>query len=126
MRTLSVVLAFLLPIAVSAQENVFTPQHVAKLRIVTEAVIAPDGNSVAYVLMVPRDIPKEKDGGAWTELHVVDKNGTSTPFITGPVNVQEIAPLLLAAGVWILAWWPLARTRSVSSAQPSVEQKVSA
>ena len=44
--------------------------------------------------------------------------------IDGPVHVQEIAPLLLAAGVWIMAWWPLARQRT-----PSVvtsEQKASA
>lgn len=43
--------------------------------------------------------------------------------ISGPVHVQEIAPLLLAAGVWILAWWPLARLRSAPSV---VAQKESA
>ncbi|HMF17069.1 MAG TPA: S9 family peptidase, partial [Gemmataceae bacterium] len=37
------------------------------------------------------NIPKEKDGPAWTELHVVDTKGNSTPFITGPVNVGNIA-----------------------------------
>lgn len=74
-----------------AQDTLWTPQHVAKLRVVTEAVISPDGTQVAYVLGVPRDIPKEKDGGAWTELHVVDTKGNSTPFITGPVNVGSIA-----------------------------------
>src|SRR5215831_6174571 len=81
----------LLPLAAGAQDNVFTPQHIAKLRIVTEAVIAPDGSQVAYVLSVPRNIPKEKDGPAWTELHVVDTKGNSTPYITGPVNVGQIA-----------------------------------
>src|SRR6476660_7568713 len=89
MRTLA--LLVLLPLAALAQNNVFTPQHVAKIRVVTEAVISPDGNLVAYVLAVPCNIPKEKDGGAWTELHVVDKNGTSTPFVTGPVNIGSIA-----------------------------------
>ncbi len=69
----------------------FTPQHVAKLRFVTEAVIAPDGTQVAYVLAVPRDSAKEKDGPAWSELHVVDTKGNSTPFITGRVNVGSIA-----------------------------------
>jgi dipeptidyl aminopeptidase/acylaminoacyl peptidase len=76
---------------VAAQDNVFTPHHVARLRVVTEAVIAPDGATVAYALSVPRNIPKEKDGPSWSELHVVDKNGTSTPFITGQVNVGAIA-----------------------------------
>lgn len=68
-----------------------TPQHVAKIRVVTEAVIAPEGGHVAYVLSVPRDLAKEKDGGSWTELHVVDLKGKSKPFITGPVNVGSIA-----------------------------------
>src|SRR3984957_16235405 len=83
-------ITLLLAATASAQDNVFTPQHIAKLRVVTEAVIAPDGTQVAYVLAVPRDIPKEKDGSAWTELHVVDTKGNSTPFITGPVNVGSI------------------------------------
>ena len=90
MRMLSAVLALLLPIAASGQDNVFTPQHIAKLRVVTEAVIAPDGTQVAYVLTVPRDLTKEKDGGSWTELHVVDTKGNSTPFISGAVNVGSI------------------------------------
>lgn len=76
--------------AASAQDNLFTPQHVARLRVVTEAVIAPDGTQVAYVLSVPRDLTKEKDGPSWTELHVVDTKGNSTPFISGPVNVGSI------------------------------------
>jgi dipeptidyl aminopeptidase/acylaminoacyl peptidase len=89
MRTLSVVLALLLPLGASAQDT-FTPQHVAKVRVVTEAVIAPDGTQVAYILGVPRNIPKVKDGPAWTELHVVDIKGNSTPFITGSVNIGSI------------------------------------
>jgi dipeptidyl aminopeptidase/acylaminoacyl peptidase len=90
MRTLSAAIVLLFPLALTAQENLFTPQHVAKLRIVTEAVISPDGTQVAYVLAVPRDLSKEKDGGSWTELHVVDTKGNSTPFITGPVNISNI------------------------------------
>jgi dipeptidyl aminopeptidase/acylaminoacyl peptidase len=56
-----------------------------------EAACRPDGTQVAYVLSVPRDLPKEKDGPSWAELHVVDTKGNSTPFITGPVNVSNIA-----------------------------------
>src|SRR5262245_7382889 len=81
----------LLPAHVFAQDNLFTPHHVAKLRMVTAAVISPDGGQVAYILGVPRQIPKEKDGPAWAELHVVDSNGTNTPFITGQVNIDSIA-----------------------------------
>src|SRR2546421_1685231 len=75
----------------AAAQDTFTPQHVAKLRVVTEAIISPDGTQVAYVLSVPRDLAKEKDGGSWAELHVVDTKGNSTPYITGPVNVGNIA-----------------------------------
>ena len=91
MRFLAVLLALIVPLNANAQDDIFTPQHIAKLRIVTEAVIAPDGKQVAYVLAVPRDIPKEKDGSPWTELHVVDMEGKSTPIITGPVNVGKIS-----------------------------------
>ncbi len=89
-RLISSVLIFLVIGTMSAQDAVMTPQHVAKIRVVTEAVIAPDGGHVAYVLSVPRDLAKEKDGGSWTELHVVDVKGNSKPFITGAVNVGSI------------------------------------
>ncbi|MCI0638150.1 MAG: S9 family peptidase [Gemmataceae bacterium] len=81
----------LIPSPLFAQDQTFTPHHVAKMRFVTAAVISPDGSQVAYVLGVPRQLPKEKDGTAWSELHVVDKSGTSTPFITGAVNVDSVA-----------------------------------
>jgi hypothetical protein len=49
-------------------------------------------------------------GGAvmWPDLRFREVVGA-------PVQVQEVAPLLLMAGAWILAWWPLAR-RPASSA----------
>src|SRR5271156_2786920 len=81
----------LLSAPLAAQDNVFTPQHVAKLRIVTAAVISPDGTQIAYLLSVPRQLPKEKDGPSWSELHVVDTKGNSTPFITGEVRIGDIS-----------------------------------
>src|ERR1017187_9005468 len=91
MRFISILLALIVPLGASAQDQFFTPQHVAKLRVVTEAAIAPDDKQVAYVLAVPRDIPKEKDGTPWTELHVVNMEGNSTPLIAGAVNVSKIS-----------------------------------
>lgn len=32
-------------------------------------------------------------------------------MVTGPVETQPVGPLLAAAGLWILAWWPMARSR---------------
>jgi dipeptidyl aminopeptidase/acylaminoacyl peptidase len=75
----------------SAQNDVLTPHHVGKMRVVTEAVISPSGEHAAYVLSVPRDLTKEKDGASWGELHVVDVKGNNKPFITGPVNVASLA-----------------------------------
>lgn len=88
MRLLVLLLA-LVPI-VSAQE-VFTPEHVAKIRTVIDAQISPDGKQIAYVLNVPRIPFQDEDGGAWTELHVVDLEGKSRPFVTGKVNVRGVS-----------------------------------
>src|SRR5581483_6840626 len=80
----------LLPAGGHAQD-LFTPHHVAKTRVVTAAVISPDGTQVAYALSVPRQLPKEKDGPSWVELHVVDAKGESSGFVTGQVNIDGIA-----------------------------------
>src|SRR5438270_103948 len=77
-----------LPLAAAAQENTFTPHHVSKLKVVMSATVSPDGKNIAYVLAVPRNIPKEPNGNAWTELHVVDTHGAATPYLTGQVNVD--------------------------------------
>ncbi len=70
-----------------AADGIFTPDHVAKLRSVTAAEISPDGRSVAYLLSVPRRPYEDENGPAWTELHVVDTQGNSRPFVTGQVSV---------------------------------------
>lgn len=73
------------------QASLFTPHHVARVRFVGEAVVSPDGGQVAYVLGVQRQLPKDKDGPAYSELHVVDVRGENTPFITGAGNVASPA-----------------------------------
>jgi dipeptidyl aminopeptidase/acylaminoacyl peptidase len=78
-------------IAIAAQGDALTPQHVAKLRSVTQAEISPDGSRVAYVLSVPRVPLKEDDGPAWAELHVVTADAASRPYVTGQVNVSNVA-----------------------------------
>ena len=71
--------------------DAFTPWHVAKVRMVSDAAISPDGNYIAYVLRVPRTPMKDASGGSWGELHVVYPSGESRPFITGEVNIGGIA-----------------------------------
>ncbi len=70
--------------------DVFTPQHIAKTKSVSEVKISPDGQYIAYTIYVSRTPGKDKDGPPWVELHVVDQQGYSRPFVTGEVNVGEI------------------------------------
>ncbi len=72
-----------------ANEN-FTPQHVAKIKSVTSAKVSPDGQLVAYLLSVPRKLNQDKDGSAWSQLHVVDMAGHARPYITGKVSIRSI------------------------------------
>ncbi len=89
--------------AARAGSELFTPDHVAKLRTVIAAEISPDGKSVAYVLNVPRRPFKDEDGPAWTELHFVGPDGTSRPFVTGEVNVESVAWTPDGKGISFLA-----------------------
>ncbi|MDT8436438.1 MAG: S9 family peptidase [Gemmatimonadota bacterium] len=68
---------------------------VARLRNVTDAVVAPDGRHVAFTVSVPRDPFTEPDGAAWSRLHVLDvASGTATEYVGGTVNVRDVR------------WWP--------------------
>ncbi len=81
----------------------FTPEHVAKLRVVLSSKISPDGKSIAYTLGVPRQPFKEPSGPAWYELHVILPNGESRPFITGEVNIGSIDWTPDGSGISFLA-----------------------
>jgi dipeptidyl aminopeptidase/acylaminoacyl peptidase len=75
---------------VFAAETTFTPYDVARLRSVGSIAVSPDGTAVAYTLTVPRRPLLDEDGPAWEELHVVSRDGTSRPFVTGEVNVSAV------------------------------------
>ncbi|MDH3283190.1 MAG: S9 family peptidase [Acidobacteriota bacterium] len=79
----------LLAPAVSAER--MTPEDVARVRLVVEARISPDGQRVAYALAVPRQPGKDENGPAWTELHVAASDGTGhRTFVGGDVNVSHL------------------------------------
>jgi len=82
-----------------ADENRFTPRHVAKVASAAGPVISPNGRHIAFLKRVQRDPyaetgkyePDYKDGGAYTELHVFDVDaGEQRPFITGRITVGRI------------------------------------
>ncbi|MCP4711561.1 MAG: hypothetical protein GY869_23325, partial [Planctomycetes bacterium] len=72
-------------------QNTMTLEHIAGLRYVGVVIISPDGKQIAYTLNVPRMPFAEDDGSKWVELHVVDTDGNSRPFVTGEVKVDKIA-----------------------------------
>mgnify|MGYP001249452768 CR=1 FL=1 len=87
-----------------AADDTVTPLDVARMRMVTEQQISPDGKSAAYALRVQRDPLKEENGGAWAELHVVDiLSKKSRPFVTGKVNVRGISWTPDGSGISFLA-----------------------
>ncbi|MFO7762854.1 MAG: S9 family peptidase [Wenzhouxiangellaceae bacterium] len=62
-------------------------EQIAQLKQAGSAAVSPDGSRIAYIRSVPRDIPDEEDGPAWRELHVIEDDGRSRPFITGQASV---------------------------------------
>ncbi|MCC5863710.1 MAG: S9 family peptidase [Wenzhouxiangella sp.] len=83
-------LSFLLPVTAIAEQGMSLEQ-IAKLRSVGQVEVSPDGRRIAYTRTVPRDLSREDDGPAWTELHVIGPGGNSRPFISGQVNVGAIS-----------------------------------
>jgi dipeptidyl aminopeptidase/acylaminoacyl peptidase len=91
---LACVLASVLPSVArpaALEGDVWTPEHVAALKIVGSAAISPDGASVAYTLQVPRKPGEGEDGANWTELWVVDREqGEPRPYVTGKTDVAAV------------------------------------
>jgi len=89
--------------AFTPAEEIFTPLDVAKLRAVSSAHISPDGRHVAYTLSVPRMPMSDDNGPAWSELHLVDADGNSLPYVTGEVNVGGVTWTPDSRGVAFIA-----------------------
>ncbi len=90
------------PAANSQDATRFEPKHVAATRMVTSAAVSPDGNHIAYNVVVPRSPLVDDDGPARVELHLANRLGDDEPadaateedagwttrrFIGGKVNV---------------------------------------
>ncbi|HEY7906316.1 MAG TPA: S9 family peptidase [Wenzhouxiangella sp.] len=71
----------------AAQAQGMSLADIAKLEQVGQIAISPDGSSIAYTRIVPRELGVDPDGRAYSELHVLDAEGQSRAFISGQVNV---------------------------------------
>ncbi len=97
-------LAMTNPMPSSAQGDespTFDFHHVAGLRQVSAAVIAPDGDRIAFVVSVPRDLHQDDDGPSWSELHITDAGGgEGRAFVRGQQNVSS--PIFTPDGRFVL------------------------
>lgn len=71
----------------AAQAQGMSLADIAKLEQVGQIAISPDGESIAYTRIVPRQLGVEPDGSSYSELHVLNAEGESRAFISGKVNV---------------------------------------
>lgn len=82
MKKIFPILLFFLTNTFFAQQNVLTPEDVAKLEVVTEAIISPDGKQIAFQKMVPVD-PIKENAPANMHLYVYNRaTHSSTPLVT--------------------------------------------
>ncbi|MDH3439705.1 MAG: prolyl oligopeptidase family serine peptidase [Gammaproteobacteria bacterium] len=89
MKTLSIVLGILISGLLSAAP--LSLEDIASLKSVTSVRMSPNGDRIAYLQFVQREVYVEDDGRPYHELHVVDLEGNSTPFVTGKVDIGNIA-----------------------------------
>ena len=78
-------------------------QDIVTLRQPVSAVLSPGGDRIAYVLSVPRVPYVDEDGSAYRELHITDLEGNSRGYITGEVNIGQIAWSVDGESVYYLA-----------------------
>ena len=87
----------------AGQAEPLTLEDIVTLKRVTSAVLSPNGEHIAYVLNVPRTPYVDENGSAYRELHITDLAGNSRGFITGEVNIGQIAWSVDGETVYYLA-----------------------
>jgi len=80
-----------------------TLEDVNAIKQVVTVRVNPAGDRIAYLLQVPREIYVDDDGKPYRELHVTDLEGNATPFVTGDVEITDIAWAADGASIFFLA-----------------------
>jgi len=105
MNRLSALAASLLLVTVfaPAQAEPLTLEDISVIKQVVTVRVSPAGDRIAYLLQVPREIYVDDDGKPYRELHVTDPEGNSTPYVTGEVEITDIAWAADGKSVFFLA-----------------------
>jgi dipeptidyl aminopeptidase/acylaminoacyl peptidase len=74
-----------------AQTQALSLEEIVSLKHVTSVHMSPNGDQIAYLLSVPRALYEDDDGAAYQELHLVDLDGNSRPFVTGKIEITRAA-----------------------------------
>jgi dipeptidyl aminopeptidase/acylaminoacyl peptidase len=74
-----------------AQSDPLSLEEIVSLKRVTGIYMSPEGDQIAYLLSVPRQIYKDDDGKPYHELHVVDFDGVSRAYVSGKIDVSAVA-----------------------------------
>lgn len=95
-------------------QRALTAEELVTLKSVTSVRMSPQGDRIAYRLAVPRELYVDEDGPSYQELHIVDLEGNSTPFVTGHVEITDIAWAADGGSIFFLAQRdPEAKTNSL-------------
>jgi len=80
-----------------------TLEDVSTIKRVTTVRMSPAGDRIAYLLQVPRKLYEDDDGKPYHELHITDLEGNSTPFVTGDIDITDVAWSADGRAVFFLA-----------------------
>lgn len=76
---------------VSAEQPPLSIEELVGLHEVSALRLSPDGDDIAYLKAVPRALYEDDDGPSYHELHVVDLDGDSRPYVTGKIDITAFA-----------------------------------
>jgi dipeptidyl aminopeptidase/acylaminoacyl peptidase len=86
-----------------AQSAALSLEEIISLKRVTGIYMSPNGDQIAYLLSVPREIYKEDDGKPYHELHVVDFDGVSRPYVSGKIDITDVAWSMDGQSIYFVA-----------------------
>ena len=90
-KTVFILLAAVLATVATADDHTLSLEEIVTLKRVIQIAPHPTDDRVAYILEVPRTLYEDDIGPAWQELHLVDGEGNSRPFVTGKETIVTAA-----------------------------------